>query len=334
MDAKELISDLILEKITVSQALRLTQLHFSDSLSKESKQWISDEIDGYKNSLVLPDYRQLDCDLKLEVYDSMYNRIIKTLNTTHINSYLEKNGVANSSPNKMKVSQNIESIEKTQVKESGNIKIIFNDEIKAMVLEWYNHSSYIEFGKLFQECPSANINVILAKVKNILISLLKNEVLTKEKTTTILEKEKVAKKKIFISYSWEEEEHKSWVLKLANRLENSFDIKIDEKLPLGGDINAFMENMIEYSDKILLILTPTYKQKADGREKGVGYETGLISNEFFNDQASIKFVPILRKGTLESSFPKYLGNRKCLVMTDDSKFEENIEILIDDLRNN
>lgn len=48
----------------------------------------------------------------------------------------------------------------------------------------------------------------------------------------------------------------------------------------------------------------------------------------------IKFVPILRKGTMESSFPKYLGNRKCLVMTDDSKFDENIEILIDDLINN
>lgn len=37
---------------------------------------------------------------------------------------------------------------------------------------------------------------------------------------------------------------------------------------------------------------------------------------------------------MESSFPKYLGNRKCLVMTDDSKFDENIEILIDDLINN
>lgn len=331
MEAKEIISELILGKITVSQALQLTLLYYETFLSKESKAWITDEINGYKNSSLVPEYRLLDCTLKLEVYDTFSNLHLETLDTSNINSYLEKDGYESYSPNKMRISQNIESIEKTQAKESSNISMCLKDGLKRMVLDCYQYSPNLRFGRLYQECPSEYINVVIAKVKAKLFSILQSEVLKNEVKYV---SGKTAKKQIFISYSWEDNEHKAWVHKLAEILGNYFNIKIDVKVPLGSDINTFMERMIAESDRVLLILTPTYKQKADARENGVGYESVLISDEVYQNQNSIKFVPIIRKGSKETSFPRYLGNRKGVVMTDDTMFDDNILLLIDDLSNN
>lgn len=87
------------------------------------------------------------------------------------------------------------------------------------------------------------------------------------------------------------------------------------------------------SDKVLIFATPSYKDRADGCMKGVGYETSLITNDLVSDQNCIKFIPIIRKGSKDESFPTYLGNRKGLDMTDDSKYEDSLKVLIDNLKN-
>lgn len=331
MEAKDIISELILDKISVAQALQLSLLYYESYLSEKSKTWITDEINGYKNSSLVPEYRQLDCILKIEVYDAFSNCHIETLETSHINSFLEEGGFVKSSPNKLRISQNIESLEKTIHKESGILSMYLDEGYKNKLLKYYRHSPYVRLGRLYQECPSEYINVVIAKVKAKLLSILQSEVLKNEVKHVSV---KTAKKQIFISYSWEDNEHKAWVHKLAEILGNYFNIKIDVKVPLGSDINTFMERMIAESDRVLLILTPTYKQKADARENGVGYESVLISDEVYQNQNSIKFVPIIRKGSKETSFPRYLGNRKGVVMTDDTMFDDNILLLIDDLSNN
>lgn len=141
------------------------------------------------------------------------------------------------------------------------------------------------------------------------------------------------RKIIFISYCWEDEEHQKWVHQLAKRLAEKFDVKIDIKQPLGIELNQFMEQMIANSDKVLIITTPTYKERADGRIKGVGYETSLITNDLVSDQNKIKFIPIIRKGSKEESYPTYLGNRKGLDMKDDTQFEDTLKELIFNLEN-
>lgn len=141
------------------------------------------------------------------------------------------------------------------------------------------------------------------------------------------------KKKVFISYCWEDDEHQKWVHKLAEDLADKFEVKIDAKQPLGTELNQFMEKMVRDSDKVLIIATPSYKNRADGRIKGVGYETSLITNDLVSDQNRIKFIPIIRKGSKEESFPSYLGNRKGLDMMDDTKYKENLKELIENLKN-
>ena len=133
------------------------------------------------------------------MYDAFSNCHIKTLDTSNINSFLEKGGYGASSPNKMRISQNIESIEKTQAKESSNISMCLNDGLKRMVLDWYRYSPNLRFGRLYQECPSEYINVVIAKVKAKLLSILQSEVL---KNVVKHVSGKTAKKQIFISYSF------------------------------------------------------------------------------------------------------------------------------------
>lgn len=141
-------------------------------------------------------------------------------------------------------------------------------------------------------------------------------------------------KKIFISYSWDSKEHEEWVRTLAKDLSECFDVKIDSKLPLGADLNVFMEQSVATSDNVLLILTPEYKNRADYRKNGVGYETNVITNDMIKDNNTTKFIPIIRKGDKNSSFPIYLGNKKGLDMTNDNNYDENLKFLIGNLSAN
>lgn len=90
---------------------------------------------------------------------------------------------------------------------------------------------------------------------------------------------------------------------MAKNLSECFDVKIDCKLPLGADLNVFMEQSFSTSDKVLLILTPEYKNRANNSKNEVGYETNVIPNDMIKDNNTTKFIPIIRKGDKNSSFP-------------------------------
>ncbi|MGN7864050.1 SEFIR domain-containing protein [Chryseobacterium sp. 22458] len=132
------------------------------------------------------------------------------------------------------------------------------------------------------------------------------------------------RKKVFISYSWDNEEHQNWVLKLANDLISKYgvDVILDQfDLNAGKELTYFMENAISEADKVLVILTPNYKQRAEKREKGVGYETSIISQDILSSSLSkIKFIPILRIGTQVTSAPSHLVSKLYHNMVDDTKY--------------
>ncbi len=132
------------------------------------------------------------------------------------------------------------------------------------------------------------------------------------------------RKKVFISYSWDDNDHQEWVLNLANQLMTKFgiDVILDQfELSAGKDLTYFMENSIEIADKVLLILTPNYKTKAENRDSGVGYETSMITQEIFESPVTkVKFIPILRKGNKKISAPIFLKSKIYHQMDDDSLF--------------
>jgi Leucine-rich repeat (LRR) protein len=135
--------------------------------------------------------------------------------------------------------------------------------------------------------------------------------------------------KVCISYSWDDEPHKLWVLGLADKLTaNGIHVYFDRyDLVPGSDSNLFMEEMLAKSEKAIIVATPIYKEKAEKRKAGAGYEYSIISSEIFENQRSTKFIPIIRRGSKTESVPKALQSKITIPMQDDSKFEMQFEEL-------
>lgn len=136
--------------------------------------------------------------------------------------------------------------------------------------------------------------------------------------------------KVFISYSWEEESHKLWVKELADKLlADGIDATVDQyDLSLGDRLPQFMEQSISGADYVLIICTPTYKEKSDARKGGVGYEGHIISAELLSYGNERKFIPIIRKGTITQSLPKCLSGKLGLDLTEGKHYETGYKDLV------
>ena len=77
---------------------------------------------------------------------------------------------------------------------------------------------------------------------------------------------------VFISYSRDSDEHGRWVAELADRLHQEQVIAIvfdDYDIRPGMSLTKFMERASEV-DKILVVLTPSYKTKSQYRVNNIG----------------------------------------------------------------
>lgn len=114
----------------------------------------------------------------------------------------------------------------------------------------------------------------------------------------------VSSLRVFVSYSWDSEDHKEKVKTfILNLRAKGFAVIYDGDLEPGDRLQGFMECAIANSDIILYICTPNYKYRADNRISGVGYENNIITAELFESHNERKFIPILFTGTWEDSLP-------------------------------
>ena len=135
---------------------------------------------------------------------------------------------------------------------------------------------------------------------------------------------------VFISYSWDSEEHENWVTFLAAKLrENGVDATIDkfETQSKTVNLNRMMVEKIKNSDNILLILTENYAKKADTFQGGVGYETNLLIR-YIKDNLD-KIILIMRhKGNYRKAVPFYLEGFHFIDFSDDSQFDIKFDELL------
>jgi len=117
--------------------------------------------------------------------------------------------------------------------------------------------------------------------------------------------------KAFISYSWENDEHKKWVKELASRMRrDGIDVTLDQwHLAYGDQLPQFMEKSLRENDFIIIICTPQYKDKSDKRTGGVGYEGDIMSAEVLTSRNLRKFIPVIRNGDIKNAFPTWLNGK-------------------------
>lgn len=136
--------------------------------------------------------------------------------------------------------------------------------------------------------------------------------------------------RVFITYSWEEDSHKKWVRDFTDQLINDgIDAYLDQyDLTLGDRLPQFMEQSISNADYVLVICTPIYKQKSDNRVGGVGYEGHIISAELLSTRNEHKFIPVIRKGTVENSLPLCLSGKLGVDLSREDSYKFNYQDLI------
>lgn len=123
----------------------------------------------------------------------------------------------------------------------------------------------------------------------------------------------------FVSYSWDNDAHKNWVRDLAARLRgDGLDVTLDRWHAQPGDqLTHFMEKSIRDSDFVLIVCTPYYKERADRRAGGVGYEGDIITGAVFNGAEQRKFIPLLRAGEWAQAAPSWIAGKYHIDMRGD-----------------
>lgn len=117
-------------------------------------------------------------------------------------------------------------------------------------------------------------------------------------------------KRVFFSYSHDTDEHKIWVRDLATFFRtNSIDVILDQwDVEFGDDLAAFMENSITTSDRVVVICTDQYIQKANAGIGGVGYEKTICTAEMLRDVKNRRrYIPVVRNVSGEHKLPTFFG---------------------------
>ncbi len=137
----------------------------------------------------------------------------------------------------------------------------------------------------------------------------------------------------FVSYSWDDDPHKDWVRDLAARLRgDAIDVRLDQWHSVPGDqLTHFMEREIRGNDFVIIVCTPKYKAKSDGRAGGVGYEGDIMTAEVFTQQNHRKFIPVLTRGTWTGAAPAWLVGKHYIDLSKPSRYQVGYKELLDTL---
>lgn len=118
--------------------------------------------------------------------------------------------------------------------------------------------------------------------------------------------------RVFISHTSNTSEQQEWVKQLALYLiDRGIQARLDKfHLRRGMDLPQWMCNELALAQKVVIVCDEEYKQKADGRLGGVGWETMVIQGDIANlPPDSTKYQVIVRAENINSGLPLYLKTR-------------------------
>lgn len=158
----------------------------------------------------------------------------------------------------------------------------------------------------------------------------KNEVFQEE--TSGLENDGSDNIKVFISYSWDTQEHEDKVFSFVNHLraQAGFDAQMDKGLSqqeTAIDFIKMMHQSMHKFPKIIVILSEGYKRKADDFTGGVGTEYQLMINDI-NDRPN-KYILASFDGRGDNIIPMGFKGRDIVDLSKPAEMSRLYEKLMD-----
>lgn len=123
---------------------------------------------------------------------------------------------------------------------------------------------------------------------------------------------------VAISYAWIDDEYKENVIGFVNYLrENGYNAVMDELLKqreTAIDFNEMMAKMIPDAQKVIVFLSPKYKERADSFVGGVGLEYRILLNEINRVPDKYIFVTFEKLSITQPNdlLPNGLGAREII----------------------
>ena len=142
-----------------------------------------------------------------------------------------------------------------------------------------------------------------------------------------------SEKKVFISYSWDSEEHKEWIAKLANDLSDYFHVEYDKNLKIAMSPINYMKQNILSSDYVLIVFTLNYLEKIkDKSASGAKFEYSIIEEDLFRKISFGKYIPILKEGNINESIPEKMNDSIYVDFTSENSYKERLIDLIEKIK--
>ena len=140
-------------------------------------------------------------------------------------------------------------------------------------------------------------------------------------------------RRVFISYSWDNDTHRAWVLQLCQNLRaKGVDAVIDQAMRKGKDLIGFMEKGIANAHRVLVVGTPNYKRKSEEEKGGVKYEQNIIKASILHGIGSDRYITILREGNdFLDSFPAIISTKGGYDMRRDEVYQEHLTALVHEI---
>lgn len=136
---------------------------------------------------------------------------------------------------------------------------------------------------------------------------------------------------VAISYAWIDDAYKERIIGFVNYLrENGYDAVMDELLKqreTAIDFNEMMAKMIPNAQKVIVFLSPKYKERADSFIGGVGFEYRILLNEISRVTNKYIFVTFEKLSNIQPNdlLPNGLGAREIIeIDLSNLEWEENL----------
>jgi TIR domain len=182
-------------------------------------------------------------------------------------------------------------------------------------------SSVTEVGELLEICSFVSSNLLLVQC------VMESDTNIERLTDDVIPR-------VFLSYSWDNEDHKTWVRELASRLANSgVQVRLDQWFVKPGEsFIQFMEQEVSLADVVVVVCTPEYARRLNERSRGVGFEGQILSARIYSGTPRTKFIPIIRAGTVddgpECAIPTLFRGVVIVDFRDSVDFENGFEELL------